>query len=84
LGKLRNEQESYAREMGLTQRIEYTGGNAIYIGKAFPGTLTSEAKWQICKLTYDGDGNMTALNWCQGLDSFEFVWDDRATAYNYS
>lgn len=83
MGKQRNEQETYAREVGLDQKIEYTGNNAIYIGRANPGALTSEAKWQIYKLAYDGSGNMTTMRWADKTDDFIKIWDNRAT-YNYT
>ena len=67
-----------------TQFIEYDGnGNAIYIGTALPGSATTATVWQVKRLTYDGSGNMTALEWADGNDDFDNVWDDRASL-NYS
>jgi len=80
----RTETPVYSRDQGLNQRIEYdVDNNAIYVGRAQPGTANSAASWQIYKMTYDGSNNMTALNWAQGSDNFEFVWNDRTT-YTYS
>lgn len=63
--------------------IDYDGGdNPVYIGKAIPGSATSAAKWQIRKITYDGD-NPTAVQFAGGGNTFGNVWDDRAT-YSYS
>ena len=78
----RNEYENYSRDMGFDQRIEYSGGNAIYIGRAFPGALDSEAKWQIYKMQLDGDGNMTHLRWADNTDDFIKIWNSRST-YNF-
>lgn len=57
-------------------------GNAIYIGRAAPGTLASAAGWQIKKITYDGNNSMTESRWADLTPAFTKVWDDRAT-YDY-
>jgi hypothetical protein len=74
-----------ARDYGSphTQKFEYSGDSVIYIGKADPGTATSEAAWSIQKLTYDGSNHCTDIKWAQGKNAFEFIWDNRAT-YTYS
>lgn len=66
-----------------TQKFEYSGDNVIYIGKADPGTATSEAKWSIQKLTYDGSNHCTDIQWADGTNVFDKVWDSR-TSYSYS
>ena len=63
-------------------------GNAIYIGRAKVGTLTSEAKWQISYQVYDGNNAITSRTWPQNSlgkasTEYEFVYDDRA-ALTYS
>lgn len=63
-------------------------GNAIYIGKAKEGTLTSEAKWQISFQVYDGNDSITSRTWPQDSNgnastAYEFEWDERLT-YTYS
>lgn len=65
-----------------TQRIEYSSGKAIYIGKADPGTGETEERWQIQKLTYVGD-DATEINWANGSNKFMFKWSARTT-YTYS
>lgn len=68
---------------------DYVGGqNLIYSAFARPGSLTSAAKWQISKHTYDGNNNITSTKWpldANGKASSEyiFVYDNRAT-YTYS
>jgi hypothetical protein len=79
-------QESYLSGMKFVG--EYTGTNLIYRGYARPGVATSEAKWQICKMTYDGDDNVTNIDWPEAdngsaSSEFIFVWDDRAS-YTFS
>jgi hypothetical protein len=66
-----------------TITMEYdTNNNPIYIGKAAMGTDKDEALWRIQKLTYSGT-NLTDVQWADGDDSFNNVWDDRAS-YSYS
>lgn len=67
---------------------DYQGGlNLIYKGFARPGSLTSAPVWQLAKLTYDGNNNVTMIQWplnSSGLASnaYEFVFNDR-TSYTY-
>ena len=63
-------------------------GNAIYIGKAKVGTLTSEPKWQVSLQAYDGNNAITSRTWPQNDEGhasseYEFVYDDRA-GFTYS
>lgn len=65
---------TYATEM------DYAGGsNPVYIGLANPGTATSEAAWQIKKLTYDTSGNLTTIQLANSAPNFDQVWDDRSS-----
>jgi len=85
----KDRREFIVQDSEVTLRIEYDGSNnAIYVGRAKIGTLTSEAKWQIQSLTYDGSDNLTSILWPENSLSnasgdYEFEWDDRAT-YTYS
>jgi hypothetical protein len=64
----------------LALRLDYDGNsNPIYIGLAAPGTLTSAAFWQIRKLTFDVNNNVTSIKYANGSPSFDQVWDDRVT-----
>lgn len=63
-------------------------GNPIYIGRAKVGTPTSEAKWQIQFLTWDGNNAILSVEWPQNAAGnpsaeYEFEWDERAT-YTYA
>lgn len=58
-----------------------SSGGTTYIGIAAPGTLTSEAFWQIFKVVASG-GNYT-LTHADGDSKFDNVWDDR-TGLSYS
>ena len=64
----------------LSLQIDYSGGsNPIYIGIASPGTATSENKWQIKKLTFDGNNNITSIAYAGGAPDFNQIYDDRAS-----
>lgn len=70
---------------GVTIKLDYDGGtNAIFIGEAMPGTLTSNARWRIRKLTYDGNDHVTDVQWANAeAIKFTVKYDDRASL-NYS
>lgn len=65
-----------------TVKLEYSGNNPIYVGKAVPGSAVGSAVWQIQKLTYSGS-NVTDVQWANGSNGYTAVWDDRAS-YTYS
>jgi hypothetical protein len=49
-----------------------------YLGKAQVGTATSAASWQIQKLDFGIDGDVT-VTWADGNAGFDNVWDNRAS-----
>ena len=49
-----------------------------YLGKAQVGSATSAAVWQIQKLTFGIDGDVT-ITWADGNAAFDNVWDNRAS-----
>lgn len=66
------------------QRVEYSGGQALYIGFAEPGTNTGSTGWSIKKNTIDANGFVTEVKWASGNSAFDKVWDWRAGSYTYS
>ncbi len=68
---------------------DYVGTvNLIYKGYARPGSSASDAVWQIAKITYNGDNNVTAIQWPHNASGnassdYEFIWSNRAS-YTYS
>lgn len=85
-----NNQKMYIHTDGeVALRAQNDGsGNAIYIGRAKVGTLTSESKWQISYQEYDGNNSITLRTWPQDANgnasnAYAFEWDDRAT-YTFS
>lgn len=67
----------------LQMQVEYSGNLPVYIGYARPDAATSAAEWQIKKVTYDSNNNVTAIQFAAGVNDFNKVWDNRAT-YSYS
>lgn len=66
------------------QAFDYdANNNLIYIGKATVGTAESAALWQIKKLTYDANYNLTDIAYANGLETYESIWNDRVS-YSYS
>jgi hypothetical protein len=65
-------------------RQDYDGNNnAIYIGWAQPGTLTSDSRWRIMQQNFNGNGLMTGTAFPNGSPAFAWVWDNRAI-YSFS
>ena len=60
--------------------LDYVSGpNPIYIGRASPGTGITAAAWQVQKVTYDSDDNVTAVQFAGGVNDYNQVWNDRTT-----
>ena len=88
LGKIADTQifiiDLFDPNVDLIQQIDYDGnGNPEYIGKAQPGTLSANSLWQIKKLTYDANQNVTSIGFAEGGNTYTHIWNDRAT-YTYS
>lgn len=71
----------YENNRPFTTLIEYSTGNPIYIGMARAGTATTDAYWQIQKLTWVGS-DCTEVKYADSLTTFSKIWDNRAT-YTY-
>lgn len=68
------------REQPLTTALAFDGSNnPIYIGSALQGSAKSAGAWQIRKLTYDGSNNVTDIQFANGSDAFNAIWNDRAS-----
>lgn len=70
------------------QGIYDVDNNLIYKGIARPGTATSATGWQISKLNYDVDGNLTSIVWPQDANAkasndFLFIFTSYLS-YTYS
>lgn len=60
-----------------TQRTDDAGGGVTYRGWAVPGTATSAAGWRVTKIT-ETTGDYV-LNFADGNNNFDNVWDNRAS-----
>ncbi len=75
---------TYSRSEKTAYRAAFDGSNNVfYEGWARVGYLTSQAKWQICRHTYDVNNNLTATEWADGTDEPTKIWNERAS-YVYS
>ena len=63
----------------FTYVFDYSGTDPIYIGMAPTGQSKASAVWQIRKLSYDGSGNITDIQFANGSRNFDQVWNDRAS-----
>jgi len=63
----------------LTKKLEYSGTLLTYLGEATPGSATSDPTWRVAKYTYDGSNNLTDVQYADGNELFDNVWDDRAS-----
>ena len=70
----------------LAVRVEYdVSNNPIYIGLASPGSLDSQERWQLRKLTFDVANNCTSIEFASGSPSFNKIWNSRKDGtYTYS
>ena len=61
----------------LKQVVAYDANDRPeYIGYAYPGTAKSAPGWQIQKKTYDVNGLVTDIEFANGSNGYENVWDD--------
>ncbi|MDX1532834.1 MAG: hypothetical protein R3230_01355 [Nitrosopumilaceae archaeon] len=63
-------------------------GNPIYVGRAKPGVLVGETKWQIQSIAWDANNSVTSVTWPQNASGnacsdYIFEWDERAS-YTFS
>jgi len=63
--------------------IGNSNGLVEYVGFAPSGTLTTQPRWFIKKLTYNASGQVLTALCANGESSFDKVWDSRE-GYSYS
>lgn len=56
-------------------RFDDSANPILYLGEAAPGTTDSQALWRIQRIT---TGAGVTIEWADGNDYFDNVWDDRA------
>ena len=84
MGKQRNEFEGYNRDVGFDTVFFYDASKRQeYVCRAYPGAKTSEAKWQIYKLSYNADGTQFKRRYADGQDEFNKICDSYSS-YNFT
>ncbi len=69
-------------DVALSKQVDFIDDNHIYIGEANPGSAFSDVAWRIKYITIMNDGDVS-ITWADGDDSFDNVWNNRAS-YSYS
>lgn len=69
-------------DVPLSKQVDFVDETHIYIGEANPGTTLSAAAWRIKYVVLASDDDVS-ITWASGNDSFDKVWDNRAS-YSYS
>jgi len=71
-------------EKDLAIQIDEAANGITYVGKAQPGSATSAAVWQICRIDESGTTEVELIiTWADGNKNFDKIWDNRTT-YSYS
>lgn len=62
---------------GYLTKVDTASTTITYIGKANPGSLGSEDKWQILRI--QTSGTVDTFEWADGNENFDNVWDNRVS-----
>lgn len=57
---------------------DVVSSTVTYLGKAACGASTSQAVWQIIKLTTDANGGIT-ISYANGTPHYDNIWTNRAS-----
>lgn len=60
----------------MSKRVDFVNDSLLYKGEAIVGSLESEAKWRIRKISFGVDGDITET-YADGNSNFDNVWNDR-------
>ncbi len=63
-------------EVDYEVQVDEASSSVTYVGKALPGSTTSQAVWQIKRVQITG--TTTAIEYAGGTAAFLSVWDNRA------
>lgn len=63
----------------IRRQVKFDGSDSTvqYIGETNFNTATHSPTWRISRLTFSGSS--FTLDWADGNDNFDNVWDDRAS-----
>ncbi len=59
------------------QKVDVVDSTTTYLGEAAFNSQTSSAVWRINRITTVG--TVTTIDWADGNDEFDNVWDNRAS-----
>jgi len=63
-----------------TLALDYdASNNPIYVGRASQGTAKASAGWQIRKLSFDANNNVTDVQYAGGVSAFNAIWNNRVS-----
>ena len=69
---------TYTIPAKLTTLIDYNGtSNAVYVGTAGVGAITTDSMWSIEYIQYNGSGNATSVQWSPNYKTFGDIWASR-------
>lgn len=57
-------------------KIVYSTNTIRYYGLSRPGAGITDAAWRVYRETVNGSGDTTAIDFAEGLNDFNNVWDD--------
>lgn len=72
----KNPLDTFAVDFAIV--LKTASATVTYTGYAPPGTLTSAATWKIKRTTLSNSGNDIAIEWADGNNNFDNVFDNRA------
>lgn len=58
-------------------RVDEPSSTVTYVGESHTGTAAAAAGWRIKRMTISG--TTTNIEWADGDDNFDNIWDDRAS-----
>lgn len=82
VGKTNSQGELIVTTGGGEQALvldDVTTTSMTYVGVAPIGTLTSAASWQIKRIDESGTPTTLVIKWADGNDTYDNVWDNRAS-----
>lgn len=61
-------------------RLDYdSNDNLVYVGLAHVGSSNSQNCWQIAKLYYNSNNDISGMRFANGDKLFDNVWDNRTS-----
>lgn len=62
-------------DVNYTTYLDEASSTVTYVGKAVPGSLETQAIWQIQKI--EVVGTVTKILWADGDKNFDNIWSNR-------